>query len=73
MNRNYKLEFFITASLITGAITTVEQSIFAHTRFEVPEIFETIRASNNFVIGHGCEEKGTEQSNIIGNSVCSIP
>ena len=69
MNKSYKLEFFITASLITGAITTAVQSAFAHTRFEVPEIVEGVRASNNVVIGHGCGGEGAEQRNVIGTSV----
>lgn len=60
MNRNYKLAFFITASLITAAITTSEQSVFAHIRMEVPEIIEAIRASNNIVIGHGSEGEETD-------------
>ena len=54
----------IAYSIVAAAITTFGSNGFAHTRLEVPEIIENVRASNNVVIGHGCGDR-----NVIGTSV----
>lgn len=66
MHKNFKLKL-VAATVFTTTVAFMSASLLAHTRLEVPEVTEGVRASNNVVIGHGCGENPGK--NVIGTSV----
>lgn len=63
MGRNFKPKF-VVISIMAVMTATAGQNVFAHSGPEISQINESVRTSNNIVIGHGCGD-----NSVMGTSV----